>query len=227
MLPRILEPEVMDNPAEAALYDAMDHREVNERFAGDLLCAAADAGVVLERIVDWGTGTALIPIALCLLEKRGRLDGRITVTAVEPSAAMRGIAERNVAAAGLAGRIEIVAGGLECASGLFDAVVSNSLVHHLAKPQAAFERALETVRDGGLLFHRDLVRPESIAELTALVERYVPVDQPVEHRLLADSLHAALTLEEVREIVRSLGFAAESVQGTSDRHWTWCAVKEL
>jgi hypothetical protein len=70
LLPRILEPEVMDDPAEAALYDAMDHREVNERFAVDLLAAAAEGGVALERIVDWGTGTALIPIALCRLGQR-------------------------------------------------------------------------------------------------------------------------------------------------------------
>jgi SAM-dependent methyltransferase len=137
---------------------------------------------------------------------------------------MRAITERNVAAAGLAGRIEIVAGGFDCASGLCDAVVSNSLMHHLAKPQAAFERALEVVRNGGLLFHRDLVRPESLAELTALVERYVPAEQSVERKLLADSLHAALTLEEVRALVGALEFAKESVQRTSDRHWTWCAV---
>lgn len=163
MLPRILEPEVMDDPAEAALYDEMDHRVVNERFAEDLLTAADEAGVRLERIADWGTGTALIPITLC------RLDPRISVTAVEPSGAMRALAERNIAAAGLAGRIEIVGGGFDSVSGPFDAVVSNSLVHHLAQPQAAFERALEVVRAGGLLFHRDLVRPESLAELSALV----------------------------------------------------------
>jgi cyclopropane fatty-acyl-phospholipid synthase-like methyltransferase len=140
---------------------------------------------------------------------------------------MRAIAERNVAAAGLAGRIEIVAGGFECASGPFDAVMSNSLMHHLAKPQAAFERAFEVVRHGGLLFHRDLLRPESLAELMSLVERYTPTGQVAKRKLLADSLHAALTLEEVREIVAGLGFAKESVRRTSDRHWTWSAVKKL
>jgi len=120
-----------------------------------------------------------------------------------------------------------VAGGFDCALGPFDAVVSNSLVHHLAKPQTAFERALEVVREGGLLFHRDLVRPVSMAELTTLVERYVPAKPAVERKLLADSLHAALTLEEVREVVAGLGFAAESVQRTSDRHWTWSAVSAI
>jgi len=39
--------------------------------------------------------------------------------------------------------------------------------------------------------------------------------------MLADSLRASLTLEELREIIAGLGFSPESVQQTSDRHWTW------
>src|SRR5438445_565725 len=37
MIPRVLEPEVMDTAQEAKDYDAMDHREVNTRFCDDLL----------------------------------------------------------------------------------------------------------------------------------------------------------------------------------------------
>ena len=32
MLPRVLEPEVMDSPEEALDYDEMDHGEVNRQF---------------------------------------------------------------------------------------------------------------------------------------------------------------------------------------------------
>ena len=42
-LARILEPEVMDSPQEAADYDAMDYREVNERFVTELLAALPPA----------------------------------------------------------------------------------------------------------------------------------------------------------------------------------------
>jgi len=41
--------------------------------------------------------------------------------------------------------------------------------------------------------------------------------------LFRDSLHAALTLEEIRSLVVELGYAAETVTMTSDRHWTWAA----
>ena len=37
MIPRVLEPELMDTALEAADYDAMDHTEVNRRFVDDLL----------------------------------------------------------------------------------------------------------------------------------------------------------------------------------------------
>jgi hypothetical protein len=38
--------------------------------------------------------------------------------------------------------------------------------------------------------------------------------------MFADSLHAALTLEEVRELLDELQLPAEWVTQTSDRHWT-------
>jgi hypothetical protein len=40
------------------------------------------------------------------------------------------------------------------------------------------------------------------------------------------SLRAALTLGEIRALVTPLGFPPDSVQATSDRHWTWAAWKE-
>jgi hypothetical protein len=46
-----------------------------------------------------------------------------------------------------------------------------------------------------------------------------------QRQMFADSLHAALTLDEVRAAVQSLGFDPDTVQLTSDRHWTWSARK--
>jgi hypothetical protein len=36
-----------------------------------------------------------------------------------------------------------------------------------------------------------------------------------------------LTLGEVRELVSRLGFDPARVTQTSDRHWTWAAIKPL
>src|SRR3954468_22400865 len=76
MLPRILEPEVMDSTEDAREYDAMDHSTVNTGFVNDLLAAltdwslkrpvqTADASIApIVRVLDLGAGTAQIPIEL-------------------------------------------------------------------------------------------------------------------------------------------------------------------
>jgi ubiquinone/menaquinone biosynthesis C-methylase UbiE len=73
MLDRVLEPEAMDLPQEARDYDAMDHREVNARFAADFL--QAYQGKPSGPILDVGTGTARIPIALCERDPSIRVVG--------------------------------------------------------------------------------------------------------------------------------------------------------
>ncbi|MEA2752059.1 MAG: hypothetical protein QOI41_6202, partial [Myxococcales bacterium] len=70
MFARVLEPEVMDTADEARDYDAMDHGAVNARFCDDFFAFAGNGGGPAlggrtPRIVDFGTGTALIPIELC------------------------------------------------------------------------------------------------------------------------------------------------------------------
>ena len=42
-----------------------------------------------------------------------------------------------------------------------------------------------------------------------------------QQKMFADSLHAALSLDEIRRLVSTLGFDFADVQQTTDRHWTW------
>ena len=58
-----------------------------------------------------------------------------------------------------------------------------------------------------------------------LVERYAAGANTHQKQMFADSLHAALALEEVRAIVGALGFDVTGVRQTTDRHWTWSATK--
>ena len=46
-----------------------------------------------------------------------------------------------------------------------------------------------------------------------------------QRKMFAESLHAALTLAEVRELVMQLGYDPNSVKQTTDRHWTWSAKR--
>ena len=219
MLTRVLEPEVMDCAEEARDYDAMDHAAVNRAFVADFAAAASrSAEDRIANVLDLGTGTAQIPLELC------RATANIRITAVDLAAEMLRLAERNVARAGLAARIELQrvdAKQLPYPDGQFDAVISNSIVHHIAEPAGVLAEAVRVVRSGGLLFVRDLLRPDDDATVRRLVDTYAADANQHQRAMFDASLRAALSLEEIRAIVRSLGFAAETVRATSDRHWTW------
>jgi ubiquinone/menaquinone biosynthesis C-methylase UbiE len=216
MLDRVLEPEVMDTPGEAADYDAMDHSAVNRAFAADFLSLGVPAGEVL----DVGTGTAQIPVEMC------RQSPAVSVVAVDLSDAMLKLARANVGRAGFDARIRVEsvnARGLPYPDGHFAAVVSNSIVHHIPEPFAAIAEMARVCRPGGWLFVRDLFRPDSVAQLNRLVDTYAAGANPHQRALFAASLHAALTVEEVRALVGRLGFPPDAVRATSDRHWTFAA----
>jgi ubiquinone/menaquinone biosynthesis C-methylase UbiE len=220
-LSRILEVEVMDTAAEAADYNAMDHSAVNVLFAQDLL-AAGVLDVKETRVLDLGTGTALIPIELC------RRTSHCRICAVDLAAHMLELATKNVTAAGFARRIElqqIDAKALPFPDDQFDVVMSNSIIHHIPEPMHSLQEAVRVTKPGGLLFFRDLLRPDAEATLTRLVQTYAGTENDHSQQMFADSLHAALSLDEIRTLVVELGFPADSVQQTSDRHWTWIGKK--
>jgi ubiquinone/menaquinone biosynthesis C-methylase UbiE len=221
MIPRILEPEVMDSAGEAIDYNTMDHSQVNRVFVDDLL-AALECGPSAQadgplRVLDVGTGTALIPIELC------RRPGRWNVTAVDLAQAMLDVAAENVAAASLGGNITLKhldAKSLSFGDGLFDVVMTNSIIHHIPAPRGCVAEMIRVVAPGGLLFARDLLRPASVAELDRLVALYAADANAHQRQMFGESLHAALTLDEVRAMASSFSIAADCVEQTSDRHWT-------
>lgn len=216
MLTRVLEPEVMDTAEDALDYDLMDHSAVNALFAADFLRLWSGDNPVL----DVGTGTALIPIEIC------RLDPRPAFVAVDLSAEMLKRADRHIADAGLTGRITTRltdAKRLPFADGEFAAVVSNSIVHHIPEPAACVAEMARVCRAGGLLLVRDLLRPADETSLTRLVAMHAAGATDRQRQLFSESLRAALSLGEIRGIVAALGFAPDTVQVTSDRHWTWVA----
>jgi ubiquinone/menaquinone biosynthesis C-methylase UbiE len=223
MIPRILEPEVMDTALEAVDYNTMDHSQVNRVFVDDLLsalgCGRPTAAADALHILDVGTGTALIPIELC------RRPGCWHVTAADLAQAMLDVAAENVAAAALDRQIALAhldAKRLPFGDRQFDIVMSNSIVHHIPAPGECLAEMVRVVAPSGMLFVRDLLRPKSAAELDQLVAVYAADTNPHQRQMFAASLHAALTLDEMRALAVGLGIAAECVRQTSDRHWTLC-----
>jgi ubiquinone/menaquinone biosynthesis C-methylase UbiE len=220
MLERRLEPEVMDTPDEARDYDAMDHAAVNRAFVDDFL--AFWRGEPIGPLLDLGTGTAQIIVEFC------RRVESIRVVGVDLSLEMLRVAARNIQAVQFDSTVELRqadAKALPFADGEFGAVMSNSIVHHIPEPRSVLAEAVRVTRPGGLLFVRDLMRPPDRSTLERLVDLYAAGATTHQRQMFADSLHAALTLEEIRALVGGLGFDPSIVRATSDRHWTWAAVK--
>lgn len=208
----------MDAPEVAAAYDAMDHAEVNRVFVTDLLASGPIEGLIL----DLGTGTAQLPIELC---RRG--EGYY-VLAVDLSVHMLELARYNIEVASLIQQIQlghVDAKRLPYGDGQFAAVISNGTLHHVSDPTAMLAEAARVAAPGGRLFFRDLLRPDSDDAVRRLVQGYAGQATEQQQQLFAASLRAALRLDELRTLVAQLGFDPETVQTTSDRHWTWQARK--
>jgi ubiquinone/menaquinone biosynthesis C-methylase UbiE len=223
MIPRILEPEVMDTETEAIDYNTMDHSQVNRVFVDDLLAALGPGAIATGRdpvrILDVGTGTALIPIELC------RRPGRWHVTAADLAQSMLEVAAENIASAGLRDCISLEhldAKRLPFENGRFDVVMTNSILHHIPDPRQCFAEMVRVVAPHGLLFVRDLLRPETAAELNRLVALYAGDANESQQEMFGASLHAALMLDEVQALAIPFGITADCVRQTTDRHWTLC-----
>lgn len=220
-LTRVLEPEAMDSEEEASDYDAMDHSAVNVRFCDDLLSLSPG----LDPTLDIGTGTARIPIELCRRAPRAR------VVAIDLAEHMLAVGEKNVGRAGLSGLVALLhadAKSLPYRDATFASVISNSIVHHIPDPAPVLGEALRVLAPGGVLFVRDLRRPETDEEVRALVATYAAGESERQRALFDASLRAAFTLDEVRAIARAHGVPEGAVTATSDRHWTlaWRADKK-
>jgi ubiquinone/menaquinone biosynthesis C-methylase UbiE len=214
MLERILEPEVMDTPEEARDYDAMDHAQVNRVFVADFLAKWDGRGP----IVDVGTGTAQIPIEFCRQSPKGE------IVAVDAAAHMLKLANENVRLSGFAHRITcqlVDAKRMPFADRSFAAIMSNSIVHHIPEPKTVFAEIARIAMPEATIFVRDLLRPSDMATLNHHVETYAAGANAHQKKMFAESLHAALTVDEVKKLVADVGFDPSGVRQTTDRHWTW------
>jgi ubiquinone/menaquinone biosynthesis C-methylase UbiE len=211
-LERIPEPQLMDDPAEAAAYDQADFADVNARFVGRLVSLVGEHTGL--HVIDLGSGPADIPIRIA----------RATdwhVTAVEAAPAMVDLARKNISDAGLADRVVLHARDATDTRlpGLrWDAVISNSLLHHLSDPMPMWHEIRRLIRPGGWILVRDLVRPRSESALRFIVDAYAGSESELLREEFARSLRSAYTVDEVRQQVREAGLGGLVVAMASDRH---------
>ncbi len=214
-LPRVLELEVMSGAEEAAEYDEMDFSATDRLFAE----RAAELSTGTTRIVDLGSGNAKIPLMMARLVKPSTL-----ICATEMSAEMLAVAAKNREREGVAkNRLVLLSADakrLPFLDASVDLVTSNSLIHHIAEPADVFREVSRVAGRSGRILIRDLIRPENDVELERLVAAHALNWSPLQRILFSDSLHAALTLNEVRTCLNKCGLADVQVEQITDRHWS-------
>ncbi len=218
-LPRVLEPEAMSSAEEAGEYDEMDFSATDLLFAERAAQLARGASDTVDLIVDLGSGNAKIPLAMCPL-----LPGATRVCALEMSAEMLATAARNRTRDGVSpGRLQLVTADVKripFANRSVGMITSNSLVHHIPDPRAVFLEVARIARPGAPILIRDLVRPETQGALDSLLEAHAAHWSPLQRTLFSDSLHAALTLKEIENLLDECGLSDVKVTQVTDRHWS-------
>jgi ubiquinone/menaquinone biosynthesis C-methylase UbiE len=207
---RTLEPELMDTPEEAASYDAMDNSAANRAFVERLVELGAHG-----RMLDIGTGPGHIPLLVCERIASGHVVG------IDLARHMLEYAERHRAASLHQDRLEFRladAKGLDFEAESFDTVFSNTILHHIPDPHSFLSEARRVLRPGGVLLIRDLFRPATPERALELVSLHVGNGTPEQKELFRASLHAALTLEELRRVADEAGLADAALVQDSDRH---------
>jgi SAM-dependent methyltransferase len=212
---RTPEPELMDHPAQALAYARADFSEPHSAFV--LHFAAAFSEFAAGTIVDFGCGPGDITLRLAAANPAARLIG------IDGAGAMLALAREALAARpALVERVRFVHGMIGALPGEIagvDAVVCNSLLHHLPDPAVLWRAARGVARAGAALLVMDLARPDSEAEAARIVDTHAAGEPAILREDFHNSLLAAFTPAEVRVQLAAAGLPGVDVRRVSDRHW--------
>jgi ubiquinone/menaquinone biosynthesis C-methylase UbiE len=210
-LPRIPEPEVMDDSGDVEAYSWSAGQAYLDRLDDTFVEHALRLvkGCERGRALDIGTGPGQIVIKLARRLTRWKFTG------VDRSPNMIAQARKNLEAAGpaLAGRVEFqVADGnrLPFPDASFDFVMCNSVLHHFAEPEKLLaEIGRLAGRDGAILL-RDLRRPGRLT-FPLHVRWHGRHYSGVMRKLYCDSARAAYTAPELQQMLDSAALSGVRV----------------
>jgi cyclopropane fatty-acyl-phospholipid synthase-like methyltransferase len=210
---RIPEPELMDTAEQARAYAAADFTEPHDAFVTRFRERFPEFRS--GRVLDLGCGTADVTVRFA------RAYPSVHVHGVDGAPAMLHEGVKLVRAAGLEDRVvlELVRLPSPALTGAaYDAVISNSLLHHLADPDVLWATVGSTARAGTPVFVMDLCRPSSTENAQRLVDTYAAGESPVLREDFYRSLCAAYTSEELRAQLHTARLDGLRVQPAGDRH---------
>ena len=211
---RIPEPELMNDPAQALAYARADFSEPHNRFIEQFRsCFPRWAGQ--GHVLDLGCG----PGDIC--QRFARAFPQTHIHGIDGAAAMLNIGRDDLQQAQLADRIQLIEGYLPGATlprAHYDAVISNSLLHHLNDPQVLWKSIAQHAAKGAPVFVMDLRRPDTEAAAEELVAQYASGEPDILRHDFHHSLLAAYRVEEIEAQLHAAGIDWLTVNAFGDRH---------
>lgn len=210
---RIPEPELMDDPKQAEAYARADFEAENQGFIERFkeYFSEFSQGTVL----DLGCGPGDIPIRFAKFYPACQVIG------IDASAPMIRLGEQAVKEAGLSDRITLRCERYEEVAGarIADAVISNSLLHHLPNPLQFWQKIRQLVKPGAPVLVMDLLRPDSPEAAQAIVDQYATNEPDILRRDFYNSLLAAFTEDEIGSQLARMNLTRLLIDVPDDRHW--------
>ena len=212
---RTPEPELMDSEEQTLAYAQADFEESNSLFTRQFLERFADlAGSGSMADLGCGPGDITIRLANALPGWR--------VTGIDAGENMLRRAREHPGYPQVADRVRFHLAYLPDPSlpaGEWDALVSNSLLHHLPDPQVLWNSIRQMAAGGAAVQVMDLARPDSEAAAMDLVDRYSEGAPDILREDFYNSLLAAYTTGEIAQQLAESGLDRLRLETVSDRHW--------
>lgn len=203
----------MDDLEQARAYAEADFEESNSLFVRLFQEHFPDEKPKL--FLDLGCGPADITIRLA------RIYPDAVFHAVDGSEAMLLFAKKGILDASLGKRIKLIKAFIPedpLPVRHYDALISNSLLHHLKSPHALWKTITEHCRPEAPVLVMDLLRPESPEKAREIVNRYSASEPEILRRDFFNSLCASYTIDEVEKQLGLFGLEGLKVKQVSDRH---------
>jgi SAM-dependent methyltransferase len=210
---RIPEHELMDDTAQTKAYAEADFSEPHSAFVPYFKerFPTFSGGKVL----DLGCGPADITARFA------EAFPETFITAVDGSQAMLTIAINIIKAKRLEHRIAFQKRLLPdptLPEDPFDALISNSLLHHLRDSNVLWRAVCDCAKHGAPVFIMDLMRPDTMQSARDMVYRYAGEESLILQKDFYNSLLAAYTPEEIQEQLYNNGLHSFFIEAVSDRH---------
>jgi 2-polyprenyl-3-methyl-5-hydroxy-6-metoxy-1,4-benzoquinol methylase len=210
---RVLEPEIMDGEEQVRAYARADFAQENQWFVDQFLEIFQDfrEGVVLD--LGCGPGDILIRLA--------QACPSLTLIGVDASEPMINLAQTAIDEANVGDRVRVLCQRFQDIKlpEQADAIISNSLVHHVPNPFQFWYAMKQLGKPGAPVLVMDLLRPETTEEAQALVDQYAANEPEQLRRDFYNSLLAALTEDEVAAHLAEMNMSRLLIDVPDDRHW--------